>query len=70
VGIAAVPSAAGRSAASAPAAGADALVLYEDDGNERITCAAGRRHGMVPVARSHRTYRYMRDGERDGVVCE
>ena len=57
----------GRGTANA-ASGIDALALYDDNGNGRITCAEARRHGIAPVARSHPAYRYMRDG--DGVVCE
>ncbi len=52
------------------ASGADALALYDDNGNGRITCAEARRHGIAPVPRSHPAYRYMRDGDRDGWVCE
>ena len=48
----------------------DALALYDDNGNGRITCAEARRHGIAPVPRSHPAYRYMRDGDGDGVVCE
>ena len=51
-------------------AGSDALALYDDNGNGRITCAEARRHGIAPVPRSHPAYRYMRDGDGDGVVCE
>ena len=54
---------------TAPAAG-DALALYDDNGNGRITCAEARRHGIAPVPRSHPAYRFMRDGDGDGVVCE
>ena len=43
---------------------------YDDNGNGRITCAEARRHGMAPVPRSHPAYRYMRDADADGVVCE
>lgn len=46
----------------------DALALYDDNGNRRITCAEARRHGIAPVPRNHPAYRFMRDG--DGVVCE
>ena len=46
----------------------DALALWDDNGNGRITCAEARRHGIAPVPRGHPAYRYMRDG--DGVVCE
>ena len=31
---------------------------------------AARRHGLAHVYRSHPAYRHMRDGDRDGVVCE
>ena len=58
---------------SVPApAGADALRLWDDNGNGRITCAEARRHGIAPVARGHPAYPYMRDGDGDGdgVVCE
>ncbi len=53
-----------------PAAQTDALARYDDNGNGRITCAEARRHGIAPVPRSHAAYRYMRDGDGDGVVCE
>ena len=66
--VCAVPSSAG--AGTAVAGGEDALALYDDNGNGRITCAEARRHGIAPVARSHPAYRYMRDGDGDGVVCE
>ena len=68
--VCAVPSSPGPSAASPPAAGADALALYDDNGNGRITCAEASRHGIAPLSRSHPAYRYMRDGDGDGVVCE
>ena len=48
----------------------DPLELYDDNGNGRITCAEARRHGIAPVPRSHPAYRYMRDADGDGVVCE
>ena len=54
---------------TAPATG-DALALYDDNGNGRITCAEARRHGIAPVPRSHPAYPFMRDGDGDGVVCE
>ena len=66
----AVPSSSGASAASAPAGEADALALYDDNRNGRITCKEARRHGIAPVLRSHPAYRYMRDADGDGVVCE
>ena len=45
-------------------------MLYDDNANGRITCAEARRHGVAPVPRSHPAYRFMRDGDGDGVVCE
>ena len=51
-----------------PASGV--LALYDDNRNGRITCAEARRHGIAPVPRDHPAYRYMRDGDGDGVVCE
>ncbi len=48
----------------------DALALYDDNGNGRITCAEARAHGIAPVERGHPAYQYMRDADGDGVVCE
>ena len=48
----------------------DALRLYDDNRNGRITCSEARRHGIAPVPRSHPAYRFMRDGDGDGIVCE
>ena len=68
--VCAASSASGAGAASADAASDDALALYDDNGNGSITCAEARRHGIAPVPRAHPAYRYMRDGDGDGVVCE
>ena len=48
----------------------DALALYDDNNNGRITCAEARKHGIAPVEREHPAYQYMRDADNDGVVCE
>ena len=48
----------------------DALRLYDDNGNGRITCVEARDHGIAPVRRDHPAYRYMDDRDGDGVVCE
>ncbi len=48
----------------------DALRLWDDNRNGRITCAEARRHGLAPVPRGHPAYPFMRDGDGDGVVCE
>ena len=45
-------------------------VHWDDNGNGRISCAEARRHGIAPVRRGHPAYRYMRDGDGDGIVCE
>ena len=65
-----MPAASGTIPGSSPASGDDALALYDDNRNGRITCKEARRHGIAPVPRSHPAYRYMRDGDGDGVVCE
>ena len=66
--VCAAPS--GSSGGAGGVAGDDALARYDDNRNGAITCAEARRHGIAPVRRSHPAYRYMRDGDGDGVVCE
>ena len=41
----------------------DALPLWDDNGNGRITCAEARGHGIAPVHRGHPAYQYMRDAD-------
>ena len=48
----------------------DALRLWDDNGNGRITCVEARRHGIAPVPFTHPAYPFMRNGDGDGVVCE
>ena len=48
----------------------DALRLYDDNGNGRITCVEARGHGIAPVRRGHPAYPFMDDRDNDGVVCE
>ena len=48
----------------------DALERWDDNRNGQITCAEARRHGIAPVPRDHPAYRFMGDGDGDGVVCE
>ena len=69
---AATPSLASTAAPSTttPPASGDALALYDDNKNGRITCAEARKHGIAPVHRGHPAYEFMRDGDGDGVVCE
>lgn len=55
--------------AAAPSTGG-ALSQWDSDGNGRITCREAREHGIAPVDRKHPAYGFMRDRDRDGVVCE
>ena len=55
---------------SAVANNVDALALWDDNNNGRITCAEARRHRIAPVRRGHPAYRYMDDRDKDGIVCE
>ncbi len=48
----------------------NALMLYDDNKNGRITCSEARAHGITPVLRGHPAYAYMNDGDNDGMVCE
>ena len=48
----------------------DALAMYDDNGNGRITCAEARAHGIAPVHSDHPAYQYMNDRDGDGIVCE
>ena len=65
------PDAVGLSASEpASTSAVDALARWDDNKNGRITCAEARRHGIAPVQRGHPAYKYMRDGDGDGVVCE
>ena len=54
----------------APSDGIDALRLWDNNRNGRITCSEARHHGIVPVPRGHAAYPFMRDGDGDGIVCE
>ena len=64
----------GREAAPSPEASgtgeADALRRWDTNGNGRITCREARAHGIAPVRRGHPAWRFMRDGDGDGMVCE
>ena len=53
-----------------PAPAANALAMYDDNRNGRISCAEARAHGIAPVRRGHPAYEFMNDRDRDGVVCE
>ena len=47
----------------APSTDVDALTLWDDNGNGRITCAEARAHGIAPVHRGHPAYQYMNDAD-------
>ncbi len=53
-----------------PTADVDALAMYDDNNNGRISCAEARAHGIAPVRRGNPAYQYMNDRDGDGVVCE
>ncbi len=53
-----------------PVGDVDALAMWDDNGNGRITCAEARAHGIAPVHEDHPAYPYMNDADGDGVVCE
>lgn len=55
---------------ASPPEGVEALRLWDDNRNGRITCREARRHGIAPVPRGHPAYPFMHDGDGDGVVCE
>lgn len=48
----------------------NALALYDDNRNGKISCKEARAHNIAPVYRSHSAYKYMNDRDQDGVVCE
>ncbi len=70
--VASIPRAPAQAPTAVPAAPVqqNALQLYDDNGNGRITCAEARNHGIAPVPRGHPAYPYMIDRDNDGVVCE
>ncbi|MDO6636841.1 excalibur calcium-binding domain-containing protein [Pseudoalteromonas carrageenovora] len=48
---------------------ANALELYDDDNNGRITCLEAKSHGITPVRKGHLAYNFMHDRNKDGIVC-
>ena len=66
-----VPASAAESPSPEPApSNIDALAMWDDNKNGRITCAEARNHGIAPVRRGHPAYQYMNDADNDGIVCE
>ena len=48
----------------------DALERWDVNRNRQITWTEARRHAIAAVPRGHPVYRFMHDGEGDGVVCD
>jgi len=48
----------------------NALKLYDDNNNGRITCSEARKHGISPVRQDHPAYIFMNDRDNDGIVCD
>ena len=50
------------------------LTLYDDNGNNRISCDEARAHDLVPdqngIPSSDPVFPYMSDADQDGFVCE
>lgn len=65
----ATPPAHNQSAKQDAGGASDALSLYDDNNNGRITCAEARKHGITPVRKGHPAYVFMNDANNDGVVC-
>ncbi|MXZ50353.1 MAG: excalibur calcium-binding domain-containing protein [Rhodobacteraceae bacterium] len=43
---------------------------WDENGDGRVTCKEARKAGIAPVYVTHPAYKFMRDGDGDGVVCE
>ena len=54
----------------AAASTAGAIAAWDDNRDGRVSCAEARAHGIAPVMRDHPAYPFMRDADRDGLVCE
>ena len=52
-----------------PSGNSHPLSDYDDNRNGWISCPEARRHDIVPVHLGDPAYRFMRDGDGDGVVC-
>ena len=55
---------------AAPTATVDALELWDDNDNGKISCAEAQKHGIAPVRLGDPAYEYMTDRDEDGIVCE
>ena len=65
-----LPASSQHSSSATSAVSEDALAIYDDNQNGRISCDEARVHSIAPVTRGHPAYAYMNDGDGDGVVCE
>ena len=68
--VCAAPTGSSSASGGGGTGGDKVLARYDDNRNGRIACKEARRHGIAPVPRSHPAYRYMRDADGDGIVCE
>ena len=50
--------------------GINPLEKWDKNNNGKISCAEAREYGIAPVTNDHPAYKYMRDGDKDGIVCE
>ena len=41
----------------------EAITVWDDNRNGRVSCAEARAHGIAPVTRDHPAYPFMRDGD-------
>ena len=57
-------------AAEVETTSSDESIPWDDNRDGRVTCSEARQHGIAPVRRGDAAYRYMRDSDGDGVVCE
>ena len=69
--IAAFPVVHAQQQSDEPITEANVLERVDANGNGRITCAEAKAAGLaLPVTKEHPAYKYMRDGDGDGQVCE
>ena len=48
----------------------DALEIWDDNGDGKITCDEATANSIAPVSFTHPAYEYMDDDDIDGVVCD
>ena len=69
--LSAAPASAADEKADEPITDENVLERVDANGNGRITCAEAKAAGLpLPVTAEHPAYKYMRDGDGDGQICE